>query len=198
MWPRVALHAIEVVQVASVGELVEVDHGLVMPLAIQSSTKLAPMKPAPPVTKIMGWAVLIRLQAKLAIIPSLAPACNGICQGAPLGTARLAAFLGTPLTHAPQPAVQWNVFVHQPPQEALRWQPKKFPFGPEDMASGAVPFSDAVKESAQQIWLAGLGRFPRRKPRAARCLRRWSREGVNIQRKTQTIGRKKSPKPPSA
>lgn len=36
---------------------------------------------------------------------------------------------------------------------------KSFPFGPEDMASGAVPFSDAVKESAQQIWLAGLGAF---------------------------------------
>ncbi len=36
---------------------------------------------------------------------------------------------------------------------------KSFPFGPEDMASGAVPLSDAVKESAQQIWLAGLGAF---------------------------------------
>ena len=36
---------------------------------------------------------------------------------------------------------------------------KSFPFGPDDMASGAVPLSDAVKESAQQIWLAGLGAF---------------------------------------
>ena len=28
---------------------------------------------------------------------------------------------------------------------------KSFPFGTEDMAAGAVPLSDAVKESAQQI-----------------------------------------------
>jgi hypothetical protein len=42
----------QVLKVAGVGEFVEVDDGLV-DWASQSSTKLAPMKPAPPVTRIM-------------------------------------------------------------------------------------------------------------------------------------------------
>ena len=37
---------------------------------------------------------------------------------------------------------------------------KSFPFGTDGNPLGGVPLSDAVKESAQQIWLAGLGAAP--------------------------------------
>ena len=75
---------------------------------------------------------------------------------------------------------------------------KSFPFGPEDMASGAVPLSDAVKESAQQIWLAGLGAFSKAQAEGGKVFEALVKEGVNMQRKTQTVAEEKSPKPPSA
>ena len=48
----VTLEAGEVLQIAGVSEFVEVDDRFVMQFS-QSSTKFAPMKPAPPVTRIM-------------------------------------------------------------------------------------------------------------------------------------------------
>ena len=68
---------------------------------------------------------------------------------------------------------------------------KSFPFGPEDMASGAVPFSDAVKESAQQIWLAGLGAFSKAQAEGGKVFEALVKEGVNMQRKTQTVAEEK-------
>jgi len=68
---------------------------------------------------------------------------------------------------------------------------KSFPFGPEDMASGAVPLSDAVKESAQQIWLAGLGAFSKAQAEGGKVFEALVKEGVNMQRKTQTVAEEK-------
>ncbi len=50
---RVALQAGDILQIACVGEFVEVDDRLIR-LASQSSTKLLPIKPAPPVTNIIN------------------------------------------------------------------------------------------------------------------------------------------------
>jgi hypothetical protein len=49
----ITLKARQVFQVAGVGQFVEIDHWLA-PQASQSRTKLAPINPAPPVTRIMG------------------------------------------------------------------------------------------------------------------------------------------------
>mgnify|MGYP000564776848 CR=1 FL=1 len=68
---------------------------------------------------------------------------------------------------------------------------KSFPFGPEDMASGAVPFSDAVKESAQQIWLAGLGAFSKAQEEGGKVFETLVKEGLSIQRKTQAVAEEK-------
>ena len=51
----------------------------------------------------------------------------------------------------------------------------------EKQAAGASGLFDSalagsVKASAQQIWLAGMGALPRRRPKAARCLKRWSKK----------------------
>ena len=68
---------------------------------------------------------------------------------------------------------------------------KSFPFGPDDMTSGAVPLSDAVKESAQQIWLAGLGAFSKAQAEGGKVFEALVKEGVNMQRKTQTVAEEK-------
>jgi hypothetical protein len=52
-WRASPCNAGQVVQVARIGQFVEVDDALTGSPS-QSSTKLAPMKPAPPVTRIMG------------------------------------------------------------------------------------------------------------------------------------------------
>jgi len=64
---------------------------------------------------------------------------------------------------------------------------KSFPFGPEDMAAGAVPLSDAVKESAQQIWLAGLGAFSKAQAEGGKAFETLVKEGLSIHRKTQSV-----------
>ena len=68
---------------------------------------------------------------------------------------------------------------------------KSFPFGTEDMAAGAAPLSDAVKESAQQIWLAGLGAFSKAQAEGGKVFEALVKEGVNMQRKTQTVAEEK-------
>ncbi len=59
------------------------------------------------------------------------------------------------------------------------------------MAAGAVPLSDAVKESAQQIWLAGLGAFSKAQAEGGKVFEALVKEGVNMQRKTQTVAEEK-------
>lgn len=53
-----------------------------------------------------------------------------------------------------------------------------------DNTAGAQ-FSDTVKESAQQIWLAGLGAFAKAQEEGGRVFETLVKEGASIQRKTQ-------------
>ncbi|MCD6078340.1 MAG: hypothetical protein K0R89_2278 [Ramlibacter sp.] len=56
---------------------------------------------------------------------------------------------------------------------------------------GADPSSaqlaDTVKESAQQIWLAGLGAFSKAQEEGGRVFEALVKEGVGLQRKTQSV-----------
>jgi poly(hydroxyalkanoate) granule-associated protein len=52
-------------------------------------------------------------------------------------------------------------------------------------------FSDTVKESAQQIWLAGLGAFARAQEEGGRVFETLVNEGLSIQRKTQAVTEEK-------
>ena len=52
-------------------------------------------------------------------------------------------------------------------------------------SSGAPPFSGTVKESAQQIWLAGLGAFAKAQEEGGKVFESLVKEGMSIQRKTQ-------------
>lgn len=49
----------------------------------------------------------------------------------------------------------------------------------------AAPLSGSVKDSAQQIWQAGLGAFTRAQAEGSKAFEALVKEGVSIQRKTQ-------------
>ena len=51
--------------------------------------------------------------------------------------------------------------------------------------------SGSVKESAQQIWLAGLGAFARAQEEGGRVFETLVNEGLSIQRKTQAVTEEK-------
>lgn len=55
----------------------------------------------------------------------------------------------------------------------------------------ASPLSGSVKESAQQIWLAGLGAFSRAQEEGGKVFEALVKEGLSIQRKTQTVAEEK-------
>lgn len=59
-----------------------------------------------------------------------------------------------------------------------------------DKRAGAQ-FSATVKESAQQIWLAGLGAFSKAQEEGGKVFESLVREGVAIQRKTQSAAEEK-------
>lgn len=52
--------------------------------------------------------------------------------------------------------------------------------------TGASPLAGAIKESAQQIWLAGLGAFSKAQEEGGKAFETLVKEGMSIQRKTQT------------
>jgi poly(hydroxyalkanoate) granule-associated protein len=52
-------------------------------------------------------------------------------------------------------------------------------------------FSDTIKESAQQIWLAGLGAFSKAQEEGSKVFDALVKEGTTIQRKTQTVAEEK-------
>ena len=52
-------------------------------------------------------------------------------------------------------------------------------------------FSDTVKDSAQQIWLAGLGAFAKAQEEGGKVFEALVKEGVSIQRKTQAATEEK-------
>jgi poly(hydroxyalkanoate) granule-associated protein len=54
-----------------------------------------------------------------------------------------------------------------------------------------APFSDTVKDSAQQIWLAGLGAFAKAQQEGGKVFESLVKEGVAIQRKTQSAAEEK-------
>ncbi len=51
--------------------------------------------------------------------------------------------------------------------------------------------SSAVKDSAQQIWLAGLGAFSKAQEEGSKVFDALVKEGMSIQRKTQTVAEEK-------
>lgn len=54
-------------------------------------------------------------------------------------------------------------------------------------AAAASPLSGAIKESAQQIWLAGLGAFSKAQAEGGKAFETLVKEGLSIQRKTQSV-----------
>lgn len=58
-------------------------------------------------------------------------------------------------------------------------------------ASGNGPIKDSVKDSAQQIWQAGLGAFTRAQAEGTKAFESLVKEGVAIQRKTQAAAEEK-------
>ena len=53
--------------------------------------------------------------------------------------------------------------------------------------AASAPLSSSVKDSAQQIWQAGLGAFTRAQAEGSKAFESLVKEGVNIQRKTQSV-----------
>lgn len=58
-------------------------------------------------------------------------------------------------------------------------------------AQTAAQLSGTVKESAQQIWLAGLGAFAKAQEEGGRVFDSLVKEGMSIQRKTQAAAEEK-------
>ena len=52
--------------------------------------------------------------------------------------------------------------------------------------SASAPLSSSVKDSAQQIWQAGLGAFTRAQAEGSKAFESLVKEGVSMQRKTQS------------
>ena len=61
---------------------------------------------------------------------------------------------------------------------------------PADKKTGAQ-LSGTVKESAQQIWLAGLGAFAKAQEEGGKVFEALVKEGTSIQRKTQSAAEEK-------
>lgn len=63
------------------------------------------------------------------------------------------------------------------------------PFG--DKFKTATQMTDAVKDSAQQIWLAGLGAFAKAQAEGGKVFDTLVKEGVSLQHKTQAAAEEK-------
>ena len=61
--------------------------------------------------------------------------------------------------------------------------------GPKKM--GSAPLSDSVQDSAQLIWQAGLGAFSRAQAEGAKAFESLVKDGMSLQRKTQTAAEEK-------
>ena len=55
------------------------------------------------------------------------------------------------------------------------------------IAASGSPLSGAIKDSAQQIWLAGLGAFSKAQEEGGKAFESLVKEGLSIQRKTQAV-----------
>jgi poly(hydroxyalkanoate) granule-associated protein len=56
---------------------------------------------------------------------------------------------------------------------------------------GTPPFPDNIKDSAQQIWLAGLGAFTKAQEEGSKVFDALVKEGAEMQRKTQLAAEEK-------
>ena len=61
----------------------------------------------------------------------------------------------------------------------------------EGAGTSAPNFNGTVRESAQQIWLAGLGAFAKAQEEGSKVFDSLVKEGVSMQRKTQTAAGEK-------
>lgn len=55
----------------------------------------------------------------------------------------------------------------------------------------SLPMAGSVKDSAQQIWQAGLGAFNKAQTEGTKALEALIKEGVSMQRKTQSVAEEK-------
>ncbi len=60
-------------------------------------------------------------------------------------------------------------------------------FKPGASSASGSPLSAAIKDSAQQIWLAGLGAFSKAQAEGTKAFDALVKDGVSIQRKTQSM-----------
>jgi poly(hydroxyalkanoate) granule-associated protein len=60
-----------------------------------------------------------------------------------------------------------------------------------DSSVAGSPLAATAKESAQQIWLAGLGAFSRAQEEGGKVFDTLVKEGLNLQRKTQSVAEEK-------
>lgn len=63
--------------------------------------------------------------------------------------------------------------------------------GNSDSGNASAQLSSTVKESAQQIWLAGLGAFSKAQEEGGKVFEALVKEGVTIQRRTQAVAEEK-------
>ncbi|TWO67908.1 phasin family protein [Caenimonas sedimenti] len=68
---------------------------------------------------------------------------------------------------------------------------KKLQKTSDDAAKSGAPLSGTVKDSAQQIWLAGLGAFSKAQEEGGKVFEALVKEGMSIQRKTQAAAEEK-------
>ncbi|MCW8200483.1 poly granule associated family protein [Verminephrobacter aporrectodeae subsp. tuberculatae] len=67
----------------------------------------------------------------------------------------------------------------------------KNPQKPGTDKKGKALLSDTVKDSAQHIWLAGLGAFSKAQEEGGKVFDTLVKEGLSIQRKTQAVAEEK-------
>ena len=67
----------------------------------------------------------------------------------------------------------------------------KPPPSDDDAESSASQFAGTVKESAQQIWLAGLGAFSKAQEEGGKVFQALVKEGVTLQKRTQAAAEEK-------
>ena len=68
---------------------------------------------------------------------------------------------------------------------------KKLQKSSDTAAKAGTPLSGTVKDSAQQIWLAGLGAFSKAQEEGGKVFEALVKEGTSIQRKTQAAAEEK-------
>lgn len=62
---------------------------------------------------------------------------------------------------------------------------------PNASNKSAMPLTGSVKDSAQQIWQAGLGAFNKAQAEGTKAFEALVKEGVSLQRKTQSVAEEK-------